>query len=732
MHPGSTHIAGHEVNNILESYPEPIDIDQESVSEPLSSCTDGYSLNPLSAESPSLHPMGQSGSVPSDEQRDPANSHVFGSFRRQQDNQEHTPGTRQSIDGILTSERAAAARLRRSRRLQNHIDHFTRFRNRLVPSGTPPSSASSTITPSTHSSAFRNRVPGLRFRARTLHFGRNRSSSPANNQAEATARRRRTMPPISRPIPIINYNRHTVDLSGDMMDISPPTVAPQHQQQHPQRTASTGPNTSRRTRISRVRDSITSWPDLLTSGLGSVMARPSIRRPSEPSRSSHLDDPPRLNNSRMDFEHTGASEPTSPNETRSSSSPPPESPDRPIRPQLFGPNLLDNLQNPGRIRPGEDQAAMLSRLLSVAAAATAATLVGNAEEAITQARDVAGENGGDGSFESFLAALQNGRLESALRNGGNEMGGGTASPDSHNNENGMMSLNFFRMFRFGSMPATNEPGDNENENGQGGRLVPVIIVGIRSVHPRDSPDGGDLTNRPPAAPFLDALADLPMPIPTATLNRRRLSHRRASSMGGMPDSPIRSGSHGLSASEPPSVSLNEISMGPNPPPTTPADPTMSIFPNRSFGTSPNRHSSTLDPIGRDHRDSLDRDFITGHHSRRLLRRRSSTERPRSVNVPLSAGDGSRDRDSSATSHAYGPNRPPPSTAEGTRSWIIYVLGGQYPENHLIFTSPSLFTDVSYLIDLRLSCCIDFPAGTNLRRHDNAVVPSRASQASSGC
>jgi hypothetical protein len=29
----------------------------------------------------------------------------------------------------------------------------------------------------------------------------------------------------------------------------------------------------------------------------------------------------------------------------------------------------------------------------------------------------------------------------------------------------------------------------------------------------------------------------------------------------------------------------------------------------------------------------------------------------------------------------------------TRAWQMYIYGGAYPENHLIFTAPSLFTDV---------------------------------------
>ena len=83
----------------------------------------------------------------------------------------------------------------------------------------------------------------------------------------------------------------------------------------------------------------------------------------------------------------------------------------------------------------EDQAAMLSRLLSVAAAATAATLMGDDHHALSEARSLTGgtgvgdigAGGEDGSFDGFLRALQNGRIASALR-GGNDVE--TDSPGS--------------------------------------------------------------------------------------------------------------------------------------------------------------------------------------------------------------------------------------------------------------------------------------------------------------
>ena len=398
----------------------------------------------------------------------------------------------------------------------------------------------------------------------------------------------------------------------------------------------------------------------------------------------------------------------------------------------MGTSFLDGIHpnNPSRSRPGEDQAAMLSRLLSVAAAATAASLVGNAEEAITQAQDVGGDNGGDGSFESFLRALQNGRLEAALRNGGNEMGGGAAAaaaPADPTAEGGVLSLNFFRMFRFASTPASShEPGDGENDEGSG-RMVPVIIVGIRSVTPRDATEGGDGNNRP--APFFDALANLPVSIPS--MHRRP---RFGSGSGSGSGSSSSSGSSGTSSglatpTVPPSPAApqrrtlasvsptrpthggpsernsnpfaaapsthTDTPSGPSPPPTTPADPVLPSFPS---GGSFNRRSAGPDP-------STAGSFEEGESStaRDVPPRRRIPHNGPELASPFGGGGGGgsggggsgegghRDRRNSTGS---GPSRPSlPTPQEGTRSWIIYVLGGSYPENHPILTTPSLFTDV---------------------------------------
>jgi len=53
--------------------------------------------------------------------------------------------------------------------------------------------------------------------------------------------------------------------------------------------------------------------------------------------------------------------------------------------------------------------------------------------------------------------------------------------------------------------------------------------------------------------------------------------------------------------------------------------------------------------------------------------------------------------------------PDENPGEGSRSWIIYVLGGSYPENHPILTTPSLFTDSPTYEDMMLLSSILGPA-----------------------
>ncbi|KAJ8609503.1 hypothetical protein MRB53_039061 [Persea americana] len=310
--------------------------------------------------------------------------------------------------------------------------------------------------------------------------------------------------------------------------------------------------------------------------------------------------------------------------------------------------------------PGEDQAAMLSRLLSVAAAATAASLVGtNNSEALRDAREVAAANAPaqpqvtsnnevsdlvDGSFDGFLAALQSGHLAQALRNGGNVMGGGVQDLTPQ------QPLNFFRMFRFSSPVVINgAPLPVEDE----GQMVPIIIVGIRSVPVRD--DG--TMDRSAVPPFLDSL-------------------RGVENFDDEDDA---------------------LSQGLSEPSEEPLVNTLASSSEQANTSEPNlerRNGGIMDTV-MDRLRSLRSDNVE-EGSDRNRRRRRHTWRPFSSSERAST---------------------PPQNSQ-SRSWIIYVLGGTYPANHPILTTPSLFTDTPTYEDMALLSNIIGPAKPETASRDD--------------
>lgn len=430
---------------------------------------------------------------------------------------------------------------------------------------------------------------------------------------------------------------------------------------------------SRRSRLARVRSSIsTTLPNLLAE-LGSPRTAGSSSRRNSQFRPGLYD--PIVGH---DFDDMELGAP-------SSSNTPIEPTIRRAHPDFapFGdPSTMDLLENP-RVRPGEDQAAMLSRLLSVAAAMTAASLVGSSEQALTEAQDVAGDSV-DGSFESFLRALQNGRLAAALRNGGNEMGGGVpAEPGSDGN---LAPLNFFRMFRFGAS-TTNNHTPTEAPETPPTRMIPVIIVGIRSVTPRESTN----TTEPAPSPLMEQLANF-----SGRRNRTGHGNRRAS-MSAVGDNQRASGRAPRPASEvlfPPVPSIPDTPQGPHPPPSTPADPGLSLLNPGMINSAHNIASGSPEGarmMGNAHAE--------GRHG---------TTPDVTTAQEAGASSGGVRRDNNATP-SPGNTSQRRQGGEGTRSWIIYVLGGSYPENHPILTTPSLFTDSPTYEDMMLLSSLLGPA-----------------------
>ncbi|KAF1982665.1 hypothetical protein K402DRAFT_424410 [Aulographum hederae CBS 113979] len=400
-------------------------------------------------------------------------------------------------------------------------------------------------------------------------------------------------------------------------------------------------------------------------------------------------------------------------------------PDRGLR------TMASSLRSRRRSLRHEDQAAVLSRLLSVAAAATAASLMGGDHRAVSEARDVAGD-GEDGTFESFLRALSNGRIASALRQGGSENGEG-----AENSVTPGAPLNFFRMFRFGSSTNVNRQDDdgqgsssrgNNSSTGLGGdttpsegRMVPIIIVGIRSINPGG---GSDDNNFPP---FLDALSNYPALLPSPSdvtidgslrqpHNGTRFSHRRRASMGGLRNFPANYDSQRHHRNPERSRPWSTISdtPAPRPPPSTPASAGLSAF-----------SSGSTTPVHNNGQASSSGTPSTAPSRRGSLARRSTgaglettAEEPQvqpqtaRQRRRLSEGDSSLfGSGSSRRNGVVAPDTPPAEepASEGSRSWIIYVLGGSYPENHPILTTPSLFTDSPTYEDMLLLSALLGPA-----------------------
>lgn len=424
---------------------------------------------------------------------------------------------------------------------------------------------------------------------------------------------------------------------------------------------------------------------------------------------------------------------------------------------------------------------MLSRLLSVAAAATAATLMGDDHNALSEATSLTGSSGlgdlgaaggEDGSFDGFLRALQNGRIASALRQGGSDGDGdGTGAQAA--------PLNFFRMFRFGASAGVNDSEARDPATGDGsseseGRMVPIIIVGIRSISPNSSSNAG--TPGEDLPPFIDALGNFPTPLPAHALgghghdsidsilrppqNGTSFRHRRRASMGnfGMGRSRLsdrmddqRDHRSPESRRERPwSVASTSSNYEPRPPPATPASPSpeLSRISSRSTTPSHSRPTSLVANSVRDFSNDSTRNSIL-HRASATSPLSSHTEETASIRSTHSGtgllGDSEpyrihRRSDTAPNIHyprfASGhprrngvvepdhlPTLSRTSSTTGTeassnehrngggdsRSWIIYVLGGSYPENHPILTTPSLFTENPTYEDMMLLSALLGPA-----------------------
>ena len=329
-------------------------------------------------------------------------------------------------------------------------------------------------------------------------------------------------------------------------------------------------------------------------------------------------------------------------------------------------------------RPGEDQAEMLSRFLYVAGAALAASLVGSSDSTSTstsQLWDFSGDiseameeqlaNAPEGSFEGFLRALRQGRSQfaHALRN--------DSDSPSDAGETGSR-FTYLLMYRFNSL---NSSAGSHSSTMQG-------------------------TNRP------DTMMD--MDSPTATPDEEPSS--------------ASSDSSSTSSSEPRMVPFVIIGVQP----VSPRDPNQTTVPSFSEGVASLLANARQNAgTNQTPRSALRPTTSSGPMTSDVNSLRSTTSVPGTTTLPGSwreapasqaAAESLRRR--ASFDGAFRPLQQNSSTQttsqvrgdrENTRAWQMYIYGGQYPENHLIFTAPTLFTDVPSPIQsvfrfvLRLGC-----------------------------
>lgn len=406
---------------------------------------------------------------------------------------------------------------------------------------------------------------------------------------------------------------------------------------------------------------------------------------------------------------------------------------RASRPHVSPPEPAARPRRPAA-RPLEDNTALLSRLLSVAAAATAATLLEGNEGALAEARGPT-IDGDDGSFGSFLQSLESGRLASALRatsQASEEPRSATSTSPSH------APLNFFRMFRFGTTtnpasqtaetplsanvaspgaatPSSTAPAGAPATAGTEGRMIPIIIVGIRAVTPGAA--GSEESDVPP---FLDALSTLPAsmeanatPVETP-ISAQTARQRRRASMGGITphsiDQTSRLGQRNRDRYRPMSVaSYDSLFSSTAATPATPATPRYpTMLPRLSTTAQQQSTMRRRSPTSSSRRTSIIRTTTTTTHdtpsdATPITPNRTARQRRVSESDQHSAASFASRRNGIGE-----PDNLRPAN-ENARSWIIYVLGGSYPENHPILTTPSLFTDSPTYEDMMLLSALLGPA-----------------------
>ena len=629
---------------------------------------------------------------------------------------------------------------------------ISRISSRLLPRYASSASASSSVDALDNDRALRRRLSDRLDPAPDeggTRSSSNRFSTMGSLRSRYTSsprqRRRRELPPvISPPLPI----------SGDR-SISPHGVAalstPSLDPVEPMTSAS-GPSTSgnslpflrRTSRLSRVRNSFSMPLPRLFSQSSEQTSEPQYPQtpPRRPSRVAFAEDadyllpPLSMADPGIDIQDPSLDSSWFSTNPRADTSRTAMNPPQPSTTRRRTRSINNILRGESRGMGRRENHAPLSQVLQLAAAAIAAQLSGTPTQPITNMQAV-GSEGLDGSLDNFFQTLQH--AASVGNNGSGPDGGDNPTqPDGS-----LPPVNFLRVFRFinsneqsrqtsgTSTPNVARAQQDIGESQEGstvdgdetpdGRTVTLVVVGVRSV-----PASGQGANEDLGAtgPSLDALLSFPI-VPTTNIlragaggllrradGRSRFSHRRRASMGGVNsfpagyDSQRHQRTHGsgrsqsgeatpVTSSALPTV-LSESPPGPHPPPSTPADPSLSAY--SSGTTTPSRRpssASAISPPGAPNRREsfarrsagagLEPTAEDAANQSARQRRRSDSEFARHRDL----GSGAARRNG-----VVGPDDAP---TQGGRSWLIYVVGTNLSEDHPAFATPSLFTDVSVIV-----------------------------------
>lgn len=228
------------------------------------------------------------------------------------------------------------------------------------------------------------------------------------------------------------------------------------------------------------------------------------------------------------------------------------------------------------------------------------------------------------------------------------------------------------------------------------RLLTLVVVGVRSMPTNnqngagnENPPGGRL-NLETLLPFLSPGNFLRSNGSTRRSERRSRGHRHSLSAASAPSAQLRSPTSsrrqsdaGELASSLPSV-FTESPAGPNPPPSTPAEPSLSRVASGANTPSrrPSSASALLPRLAEDPIPGIDEPIEENSSAFTFPRQRRRSDSEAARHRGLGSGAARRNG-------VVEPDRPSQGT---TRSWLIYVIGTNLAENHPAFATPSLFTD----------------------------------------